>query len=77
MPFLRPKKWSSWLPLAEWWYNTNYHTSLQCTPFEVLYGFPPPLISEVMVLGPESPAADFLVQKQDMISKLKQNLAQA
>jgi transposase InsO family protein len=26
MAFLEPKKWVSWLPLAEWWYNTNYHT---------------------------------------------------
>lgn len=23
-----PTKWHSWLPLAEFWYNTNYHTSL-------------------------------------------------
>jgi hypothetical protein len=20
-----PSKWSSWLPLAEYWYNTNFH----------------------------------------------------
>jgi hypothetical protein len=63
MVFLEPKKWLYWLPLAEWWYNSNYHTSLKCTPFEALYGYPPPLISEVMISGPESPAVEFLQQK--------------
>jgi hypothetical protein len=77
MAFLEPKKWISWLSLAEWWYNSNYHTSLKCTPFEALYGYPPPLISEVMIPGPESPALDFLKQKQHMIIKLWENLTQA
>jgi hypothetical protein len=49
MVFLEPKKWLHWLPLAEWWYNTNYHTSLKCTPFEALYGYCPPMILEVQV----------------------------
>lgn len=35
--------WSQWLPLAEWWYNTNFHSSIQTTPYEVVYGQPPPL----------------------------------
>jgi hypothetical protein len=77
MTFLKPKKWLSWIPLAEWWYNTNYHTSLKCTPFEALYGFAPPLISKVMILGPESLAKDFLIQNEQMISILKANLSQA
>lgn len=32
-----------WLPLAKWWYNTNFHTSAQITPYEVVYNQPPPL----------------------------------
>ena len=39
----KPKKWSLWLPLAEWWYNTTYHSVIQTTPYEAIYGQPPPL----------------------------------
>ena len=34
----RPKEWTKWLPLVEWWYNTAYHLSTQLTPFEAIYG---------------------------------------
>ena len=37
-----PKLWSKWLPLAEYWYNTNFHSTIQTTPFEAVYGRPPP-----------------------------------
>ncbi|XP_027103329.1 uncharacterized protein [Coffea arabica] len=36
-----PTHWSSWLPTAKLWYNTNFHTSLKVTPFEALYGYKP------------------------------------
>ncbi|GJS74590.1 putative mitochondrial protein [Tanacetum coccineum] len=39
----RPKEWVQWLPLAEFWYNTNKHSSINVTPFEVVYGQTPPL----------------------------------
>jgi hypothetical protein len=31
-------QWAQWLPIAEWWYNTSYHTATRMTPFEVVYG---------------------------------------
>jgi hypothetical protein len=37
----RPKQWRHWLPLAEFWYNTSYHSAIKCSPFEALYGHPP------------------------------------
>ncbi|GJW60257.1 retrotransposable element Tf2 [Tanacetum coccineum] len=38
-----PKEWCKWLSLAEWWYNTNYHSFLNTTPYEILYGQTPPI----------------------------------
>jgi transposase InsO family protein len=65
MTFQEPRKWLSWLPLAEFWYNTSFHTSLQLTPFQALYGFPPPLISELSIPGLDDlDAATFLESKQ-------------
>jgi hypothetical protein len=44
-----PAKWKYWLPLAEFWYNTAFHSSLGCTPFKVLYGYDP-VIGAALVL---------------------------
>ncbi len=42
MCFQHPHKWSKYFSLAEWWYNTNYHTSLGTTSYVVLYGVASP-----------------------------------
>lgn len=39
----KPKEWSKWLPVAQWWYNTTFHTSAQITPYEVMFNQPPPV----------------------------------
>ena len=38
-------QWVKWLPLAEWWYNTSFHTATKMTPFMTLYGYHPPSIT--------------------------------
>ncbi|GKB49139.1 retrotransposon-related protein [Tanacetum coccineum] len=39
----RPQEWAKWLPLAELWYNSNFHTSIHTTPFQAVYGQTPPI----------------------------------
>nr|GEV70029.1 putative mitochondrial protein [Tanacetum cinerariifolium] len=39
----KPKEWVKWLPLAEFWYNTNYHTSTKTTPYNAVYCQTPPI----------------------------------
>jgi hypothetical protein len=36
-----PNKWFDWLHLAEFWYNTSWHSALNQSPFQVLYGHNP------------------------------------
>ena len=65
MCFTAPKKWFNWIALAEWWYNTSYHTSLNMTPFQALYGFPPPMVAEVVLPDcPDDNARQILQNRQ-------------
>ena len=34
--------WSQWLHLAEWWYNSTYHTSAKMIPFQSFCKYEPP-----------------------------------
>lgn len=36
-----PHKWSQYLSLAEFWYNTSYHSAIRMSPFVALYGKEP------------------------------------
>jgi hypothetical protein len=45
--FQEPKKWSEWLPAAEFRYNTSFHTAIKMSPFEALYEYPPSLTDKV------------------------------
>ncbi|CAH9141087.1 unnamed protein product [Cuscuta epithymum] len=40
----KPRQWVKWLPWAEYWFNTNYHSSLKSTPYQALFGQQPPSI---------------------------------
>ena len=76
--FSNPKKRYYWLSLAEWWYNTSYHTSLNLTPFQALYGFPPPMIAEVILPDcPDDDARNILQNRQLANQLIKDNLLKA
>ncbi|XP_073353952.1 uncharacterized protein [Aegilops tauschii subsp. strangulata] len=38
-----PHHWRRWLPTAEFWYNSSFHASINCTLFKELYGTEPNL----------------------------------
>jgi len=41
----RPRSWLRWLPWTEFCYNSSYQSALRATPFEVVYGRPPPTMA--------------------------------
>ena len=61
----KPHQWVDWLPLAEFWFNANYHTSTHTSPFEALYGYPPPtLMKYILGATKVEEVEDHLSQKQ-------------
>lgn len=78
MTFQEPQRWLSWLSLAQYWYNTSFHTSLKMSPFQALYGYLPPQVSELSVPGHiASDAATTLFDKETILKQLKKNLQDA
>lgn len=70
-----PRSWSDWIPWAEFWFNSPFHTSTKTTPFKIVYGQdPPPLIG----YGTQhTPLADLDQQRDEMIDMLKFQLEKA
>ena len=74
----KPKEWVKWLPWAEWWYNTSYHSSIKMTPFEVVYGQPPPTITKYVPGYSKVDQVDKeLMDRNKIIQLLKDNLTVA
>jgi hypothetical protein len=74
----RPRSWVDWLSWAEYCYNTSFHTALRATPFEVVYGRPPPPILPYTVGSAKTEAADALLRNRDeMLAEVRQWLLQA
>ncbi|KAH0747437.1 hypothetical protein KY285_009094 [Solanum tuberosum] len=73
-----PHTWATQLPLVEWWYNTTYHSTLKCTPFEVLYGKKPPIHLPYLAGESSNDMVDrSLEAREAVIALLKFHLAKA
>ncbi|XP_026383549.1 uncharacterized protein LOC113279048 [Papaver somniferum] len=74
----KPKLWANWLSLAEWWFNTNFHTSLKMTPFQALYGYlPPHLAFHVHSTTTVASVQEYLQERDHMLQLLKDDLLKA
>jgi hypothetical protein len=72
----KKNKWSQWLQLVEWWYNSTYHTSAKMTPFQALNGHEPPKWKEFTLINTKVQAVkNKLEEEQKIIQILKENLA--
>jgi hypothetical protein len=70
-----PDQWYQWLPLAEWWYNTSYHSSIKSTPFTVLYGQNPPIHIPYLLKDSNIEVVDRqLTKREDRLKTIKDNL---
>jgi hypothetical protein len=69
-----PKKWSSWLPTAEFWYNTSFHSALGCSPFEVLYGRKPRSLGISVDDTVPASLSDWLQERSHMQDLIHQHL---
>lgn len=75
---MKPTAWTQWLPMVEWWYNTNHHSSTGFTPFEALYGYPPPKLLSYVSGTTANAAVDTQLKSRDqIIHLLKENLTKA
>lgn len=67
-----PRQWSKWLPLAEYWYNTAFQSSLGHTPFEVLYGHPPHHLGLSNIQDCTVPDLEAWLKKRVLLARLIQ-----
>ncbi|KAL0331636.1 UNVERIFIED_CONTAM: Transposon Ty3-G Gag-Pol polyprotein [Sesamum angustifolium] len=77
MCHLRPSQWHKWLSLAEYWYNTNFHTGLKLTPFQALYGYVPgPLTIDPYIPTSQPEVREYLQERARMLEVMRGNVCE-
>lgn len=62
----KPKDWANRLHWAEFWFNTNWHTSTKLTPYHVVYGKLPPTVLTYIPKTAKLPAVEEQLQARDL-----------
>ncbi|XP_068636134.1 uncharacterized protein [Aristolochia californica] len=71
----QPRKWIEWVPWAEFSYNTSIHSSTKMTPFEAVYGIPPPsLLAYVPSTSHVQAVDEYLCDRDVILHELRRNL---
>jgi hypothetical protein len=74
----RPRNWLEWLPWAEFCYNTSYQQSIKTSPFELVYGRPPPSIRSYAVGDARLPAVEkAMTERDEFLAEVRDRLEQA
>lgn len=74
----KPKSWSKWMHWADFSYNTSIHMSTKLTPFKVVYGRDPPMITRLGRGQSPVDSVEATLQERDAIlDDLQTNLLKA
>ncbi|KAL6198785.1 hypothetical protein ACLB2K_028574 [Fragaria x ananassa] len=74
----KPQNWANLLHWAEWWYNTTFHSAIQMTPFQAVYGYPPPSITQYLPGSTSVNFVDLALQDRDqLLQSLKDHMSLA
>lgn len=74
----QPTTWYRYLTLAEWCYIISLHSSSGLTPFEVIYGKPPPALPHYLQGVSSNEVVDSLMSsRQEIHQKLQRRLHKA
>jgi hypothetical protein len=65
-----PSRWSAWLSVAEYWYNTTVHSTLGRTPFEVLYGHTPRHFGILVDTVVPQPELETWLKERELMTKV-------
>ncbi|KAL4581633.1 hypothetical protein LXL04_006159 [Taraxacum kok-saghyz] len=73
-----PKSWHRYLYLAEFWYNTSFHSAIAMTPFKVMYGRDATAIHDYTPSSNATASIDATLQEhQRLIDLLKEALTRS
>jgi transposase InsO family protein len=74
----RPRQWLEWLPWAEFCYNSSYQQAIKTSPFELVYGRPPPSVRSYTPGEARLPAVERALKDRDeFLAEVKDRLEQA
>lgn len=73
-----PRTWYKLLPWAEWHYNTTFHFSIRMSPYQAVYGRPPPTLLDYMANTSSVDMVNTLLHdRTQALHLLKENLHRA
>jgi hypothetical protein len=71
----RPRTWIKWLPWAEFCYNSSFQTAIGLTPFQVVYGRPPPALLQFEPGSARVAAVDAQLRDRDeFLAEIRERL---